>query len=172
MIDFKNLKKLTIGGVELKQLFINGIQVWKAISYTNQIPISTDKNGNIYNGKGFKENTWVNSGNEQMLNGQDSTGFIPCKVGDIVRLKNVSFDNNSYNRLSFFKSDKSFIGNVLGNSTWVLNTAFEGVKGSDGYYSQFKIISRAETANCAFLRVSCPNIDSSSIITVNQEITD
>ena len=30
MMDFSAIKKLTIGGVELKQLFIGGIQVWKS----------------------------------------------------------------------------------------------------------------------------------------------
>lgn len=172
MMDFSQFKKLTIGGVELKQLFINGVQVWKGVSYTNQIPISTDKSGAVYNGKGFKENTWVNAGNEGQTTGKDCTGFIPCKIGDVIRFKNVAFDNNSNNRLSFFKSDKSYIGQVNGNSTYILNTNFSGVKGSDGYYTQLKIISRTETTNCAFIRVSCNNIDSSSIITVNQEITD
>lgn len=29
MMDFSKFRKLYINGVELKQLFINGIQVWK-----------------------------------------------------------------------------------------------------------------------------------------------
>lgn len=172
MIDFKNLKKLTIGGVELKQLFINGVQVWKAVSYTNQIPISTDKSGAIYNGKGFKENTWVNAGNEGSVSGKNCTGFIPCKIGDVIRLKNIGFDNDSNNRLSFFKSDKSYIGQANGNSTWYLNSVFKGEKGSDGYYNKLTLADNAISTGCAFIRVSCNNIDSSSIITVNQEITD
>ena len=172
MIDFKNLKKLTIGGVELKQLFINGIQVWKAISYTNQIPISTDKSGNIYNGKGFKENTAILTGNEQSVNGKDSTGWIPCKVGDIIRLKNVDFDNDNNCRLVFYKSDKTYINQVTGNATYILNTSFKGIKDSSGNYTQLTITSRSETTNCAYIRMTANDINANSIITINQEITD
>ena len=41
-MDFSVIKKLTIGGIELKQLFINGVKVWAMKTFTNQVPISTD----------------------------------------------------------------------------------------------------------------------------------
>ena len=170
MMDFSGLKKLTIDGIELKQLFINGIQVWTGVSYTNQIPISTDASGNIYNGKGWKDNTWLNGGNESTVSGRETTGFIPCKVGDVIRFQNVGFDNTATNRLTFYKSDKTYIANVIGSSTYVLNTSFKGVKDADGFYTQLTISSRTETANCGFVRVSCDRIDASSVITINQEI--
>ena len=47
MIDFSKFKKLTIGGVELKQLFINGIRVWKS-GYKNWVKFSTE-NGGFWN---------------------------------------------------------------------------------------------------------------------------
>lgn len=170
-MNLSGFKELTIGGVKLKELLINGIQVWKAVSYTNQIPISTDANGNIYNGKGWKENTWVNGGVESEYYGKEATGYIPCKVGDIIRFKNVGFDNTKENRLAFYKSDKSYIANVIGNSTYILNTTFKGVKDANGYYTQLTIASHSTTTNCGFVRISCGEIDSSSIITINQEIT-
>lgn len=49
-MDFSTLKKLTIDGVELKQLLINGIQVWKASSYKNLVTNSPDVDGKPYNG--------------------------------------------------------------------------------------------------------------------------
>lgn len=172
MIDFKNLKKLTIGGVELKQLFVDGIQVWKAISYTNQIPIATDKSGNIYNGKGFKDGIAVLAGVEYNSTDKDSTGFIPCKVGDIIRLRNVALNNETNCRLNFYKADKTYLSQVAGNSTYILNTSFKGVKDSNGNYTQLTITSRAETANCAYIRITANDINTNSIITINQEITD
>ena len=170
MIDFSNFKQLFIGGVELKELFINGIQVWKGVSYTNQIPISTDASGNIYNGKGFKENVLVSAGVEYNHTGKDTTGFIPCVVGSVIRLKNVAFNNEQNCRLNFYKADKTYIGQAAGNSTYILNTSFKGVKDADGYYTQFTITSRTETTDCAFVRITANDIDDSSIITINEEI--
>lgn len=63
--------------------------------YTNQIPISTDTNGTIYNGTGYREKTRGNSsgaatdiGTQTAVNPVFFTGFIPCKQGDVIRLKN------------------------------------------------------------------------------------
>ena len=173
-MDFSQFKSLIIGGVELKQLSINGVQVWnaEAASYTNQIPISTDASGAIYNGKGWKEHTWVNGGNENYNWGTYVTGFIPCKVGDIIRLKDVTFNNSTaYGRLSFFNSNKTYIGQVLSNGTWNLDTEFKGVKDASGNYTQLTIKSLSGvSANCAFIRITAQGLTDASIITINEEI--
>lgn len=173
-MDFSQFKSLTIGGVELKQLSINGVQVWAAqtASYTNQIPISTDASGAIYNGKGWKENTWVNGGNEAYNWGTYVTGFIPCKAGDVIRLKNVTFNTSSnLGRLSFFNSSKAYIGQVMSNGTWYLNTEFKGVTDASGNYTQWTIKSVSGiSANCAFIRITAQGTLADSIITINEEI--
>lgn len=176
MIDFKNLKKLTIGGVELKQLFINGIQVWKAASYTNQIPISTDQSGAVYNGKGWKANTRVDPSGDQTVSGCESTGFIPCKVGDVIRLKNVTMPKGNANcRIVFYKSDKTRINHAQCNSSWYVDTCFKGVLDSNNSYTKFTITSAScaeMTSGTAFIRITANHIDDNSIITINQEIKD
>jgi hypothetical protein len=169
MIDFKNLKKLTIGGVELKQLFINGIQVWKAASYTNQIPISTDKNGSIYNGKGWKDATYDNNGTVGVNNATDLTGFIPCKAGDVVRLQNMPFNTSvAQCRLTFYNSSKGFIGQYLVASSWYMDTELKGVKDASGNYIQWTIKNLSGTV--AFIRITAASITTNSIVTVNQVI--
>ena len=169
-MDFSGFKKLTIGGIELKKLLINGIQVWTGVSYTNQIPISTDEDGSIYNGKGWAENTWVNGGKASYNWGSEATGYIPCKVGDVIRFKDFGLDNTSTNRLAFYKSDKSYIGQITGNSTYILDTSFSGVKDANGYYTKLTITSRLETANCGFVRFNTNDINDNSIVTINEEI--
>ena len=171
-MDFSQLKKLTIGGIELKQLFIDGIQIWKAISYINQIPVSTDASGAIYNGKGYKEKTYINNGVEGSNSTTDSTGFIPCKVGDIIRMKNMPFSSTvAQCRISFFKSDKTFIGQVLVSSSWYMDTKFIGVKDSNGNYTELTITNVSGiTANCAFVRITAIDITADSVVTINQEI--
>ena len=172
-MDFSQFKKLTIGGVELKQLFINGVQVWKGVSYTNQIPISTDKDGSVYNGKGYRENYYDNNGNIGTNNTTDLSGFIPCKIGDVVRLKNVTYDGtNSSARLTFYKPDKTYIGQVTSNSSWIMSNMFAAEKDSSGNYVKFTIKSHTSTTGCGFFRISANEINANSIITVNQEITD
>lgn len=84
------------------------------VSYTNQIPISTDASVNVYNGTGYKEDKRMGSdgnegnlGNPNAVNAPFITGFIPCKQGDVIRLKNcyiatgdgdgnISAESNSY----------------------------------------------------------------------------
>ncbi len=94
-MDFRNIKKLNIGGVELKQLFIGGTQVWKAITFTNQVPISTDTDGSIFNGVGYKENVRLSSSggiSSSAVNGAVTTGFIPW-YGDttVIRMQGVKW---------------------------------------------------------------------------------
>lgn len=67
------------------------------ISYTNQIPISTDTDGSIYNGTGYKTSSRCNSSGVVAdctggTNPPFVTGFIPCKQGDVIRLKNCYVD--------------------------------------------------------------------------------
>lgn len=173
-MDFTTLKKLTIGGVELKQLFINGVQVWKGANYTNQIPISTDASGNIYNGKGWKQNTRVDASGDVTVSGYYSTGFIPCKVGDVIRFENMPMPKgNSHCRLVFYKSDKTRINHANLNSSWYVGTCFSGVVDSNNNYIQFTITSEkcAEmTGGTAFIRITAQHIDDSSVVTINQVI--
>lgn len=173
-MDLSGFKELSIGGIKLKELLINGIQVWKAVSYTNQIPISTDVNGNIYNGKGWKENTFVYTTGDATQAGYESTGFIPCKVGDVIRLKNVTMTKgNTYTRIVFYKSDKTRINHCQMNSTWYTESCFKGVLDSNNSYTQFTITSKdcpEMTQGTAFIRITANQIDSTSIITINQEI--
>ena len=168
-MDFSQFKKLTIGGVELKQLFINGVQVWKGVSYTNQIPISTDKDGSVYNGKGWKDATYDNNGNVGTNGTTDLTGFIPCKAGDVIRLKNMPFTASvAACRITYYKSDKSFITQHIAASSWYMNNVLKGVKDSSGNYIQLTINSSIGAV--AFIRFTAASITADSIVTVNEEI--
>jgi len=111
-MDFRNLKKLVIDGVELKQLFINGIQVWKT-GYKNWVKYSTEADGvTIYNGGlGYKENARVRSGGaESGSPGALCTGFIPFKKGDILRIYPQFCGLNTNNTLNFADENFSNLG--------------------------------------------------------------
>ena len=61
--------------------------VKSAPSYINQIPLSTDSSGAIYNGGlGYKNGFRLSSSGEEKANAASFvTGFIPVKAGDVIR---------------------------------------------------------------------------------------
>ena len=130
--------------------------------YTNQIPLSTDADGNPYNnGLGYKTGTRLNSSsNEVAISGMCCTGFIPLtgKAGDVIRIKNVTYAGTATVYLICFNQggtgSKTYTQSVLESATvdgvTTITTSY------DGLYS---------------MRLSCGVIDDTSIITVNEEIT-
>jgi len=91
------MKKLNIGGIDLVELFINGIRVWKS-GPKNWVRYSTTEDGTtIYNGGlGYKNGYRVRSGGAEgdQPNGT-CTGFIPVKAGDVVRISGCDFGTSS-----------------------------------------------------------------------------
>lgn len=146
-------------------------------TYTNQIPISTDTDGSIYNGVGYKSGYYISSsgGALSSRSGSYVTGFIPCKIGDVVHLQNVNFDSDasdkSYHRVAFYDSNKTYIGLFNGQSIAVPDSS---VQNSDGVWTQFGIkasMGGVDYSSAAYFRLCCSGIDDTSIITINEEIT-
>lgn len=148
-----------------------------APSYTNLLPSAIDTDGSIYNGVGWKEGYRISS--DGAPTGQDGsylTGFIPVKIGDVVHLKNVKWQNgvttglNSGNqRVSFYDANKAHLGqaNAIG-----LGGTLSGVKDANGIWTQFTVknFSGVTLDNAAYFRLNCAEISGESIITVNEEI--
>lgn len=117
-MDFRNIKKLNIGGVDLKQLFIGADQVWKA-GYKNWVQYSTESDGvTIYNGGlGYKEGYRVRSGGaEQATTNTACTGFIPFKKGDVLRIYPAFAGQNIVNSINFANSSRTNIGQASGTT--------------------------------------------------------
>lgn len=56
--------------------------------YTNVVSTSVDENGDIFNGSGWMANKQVGSdGSIKDATGTYVTGFIPVKLGDVIRIK-------------------------------------------------------------------------------------
>lgn len=146
----------------------------------NQIPISTDTDGSIYNGKGYKEGTRISSssGSISANDATDLTGFIPVKMGDVIRMKNVDFKwatVASAGGLHYYSSDKTTKLVSLNTSGYpniqeLSPTEMDAVYDESGNLIQFTVTNYGDLSNPGYLRVCASNIDDSSIITVNQEI--
>lgn len=193
-LDFRNIKKLTIGGVSLKSLAINGVQVWK--SFTNQIPISTDTDGSIYNKTGYMVGKRINSSgavanvdNPSAAKAPFVTGFIPCKQGDVIRLKNCYIP--AVNTAVW--GDASANTNVFGGGFWGLRSGlYSSAKAKVNVFSwgtfqdgDTKIVSGYSAVNNRYtqftiaqgsikyirLTLATDTSPADAIVTVNEEIT-
>ena len=98
----------------------------KIVSYTNQVPISTDADGNVYNGTGYKDGYRINSsGAEAELSGFTATGFIPFTKGQTIRIGGEGITYDKYGcLLMFYDLSKTVIANAgigydkVGNTTY------------------------------------------------------
>lgn len=96
------------------------ICVYSKYTYKNQVPISTDTDGSIYNGVGYKENVRLSSSggiSGTAQTGSVTTGFIPWHGdGDVLRLKGVEWLNATTNYdghfyIMFYDANKKSRGN-------------------------------------------------------------
>ena len=129
-----NSVTILMGGVDVSTYYKDGIiaipevtgdivitatAVEQAPSYTNQIPISTDVNGSGYGTNGYALNTRINSsGAVVAASGYLTTGFIPCAVGDTIRLNKFVSDRATYggnSKLLFFDSNHTKLTGTNGN---------------------------------------------------------
>lgn len=116
-MDFSLFKKLSIDGVELKQLFVDGIQVWKT-GYKNWVPYSTESDGvTIYNGGlGYKDGYRVRSGGAEAANSYSTiTGFIPFNKGDVLRIYPKFIGLNNINAINFSDGNFNNLGQINDN---------------------------------------------------------
>lgn len=181
MMDFSKFKKLTIGGVELKQLFINGVQVWKS-GYKNWVRYSTEADGvTIYNGGlGYKDGYRIRSGGGEGATSYGScTGFMPVKGGDIVRFGGWDFAKvANENAINVSNSDFENIGQTAGLG----NYGILAPNGAYGAYNIDSIVKESDTvyrwvvppaaSGVAYIRVSgyTRKGGSKMIVTINEEI--
>ena len=148
-------------------------EIITAPGYTNQIPISTDTGGSVYNGVGYKSGVSLNSSGEEIpSSGAAVSGYIPVRKGDIIRIKDTSqanFDMTLMMTLTAAKAGTENCGktisNIQGNAMYGTLTINGNVATWDtsgiGYYFW---------NDFAWLRVTTHSAD--AIVTVNEEITD
>lgn len=150
---------------------IDRVASW-ASAIINQIPISTDANGAVYNTAGYKENTRLSSSGgftESAYTGVDLTGYIPVKNGDVVRLANMSlaYNSDTYPGMLYLYNDMStFAGHTTTRKMenaggWNIQTD------GNGNVTEFTMNF---TSNVTHMRLTAADINAESIITVNQVI--
>lgn len=130
-------------------------------AYTNQIPLSVTSSGAEYvghNGEdGYSAGYRVNSsGNEVQQSGMCCTGYIPVE-DNTVRLKNITVSGTSTSYFVFYYQDKTY--HQVKPLTDVLKDVGGGVYEGTLTYK-------------GWIRISCGVIDDTTILTLDEEITD
>ena len=171
---------VTMGGTDITATAVSGSTVHIAsvtgnvvitavavAAYTNQIPISTDTDGSIFNGVGYQKGYRLNSsGNPSSQTSTYITGFIPVRSGDTVRFDGMGLEEGSApineQRIAFYDANKTVIVAPYWKDT--------GTNTMSGGYLVSMTVPDYPGKTVAFARFGCYWIDSHSVITVNEEI--
>lgn len=186
--NFANYVRLDIPEGRVKKITCksDGTVLWTA-GYVNQVPLSIDSSGEIYNGTGYKNGYRIRSGGaEGALGDAVCTGFIPVSGGDVVRLSGWTFSHvTAGNAINLADSAFTNLGQVTsqGNEYGIMASTYKAygwssvVEESDGVW---KWVVPPAASGVAYIRVS--GFDNSTyadetlvgtrmIVTVNEEIT-
>ena len=186
---------ITMGGVDVSTFYKDGViaipnvtgdleitvtAVQSAPSYTNQIPISTDADGSVYNDIGYMLNMRLpTNGVPSAQDGCLVTGFIPFSVGDTIRVNKFVATNAyvGYGKVMYYKADHTIIGGTVAtylrsNDLYTIGQPLNFTPAStihDSGTGTEKDISAA-----AYIRLSIGgynDVASDIICTINEEIT-
>ena len=147
----------------------------KIVSYTNQVPISTDADGNVFNGTGYIDGYRINSsGATAALSGFTATGFIPFTKGQTIRIGGEGITYDKYGcLLMFYDLSKTVITNAgisydkIGNTTYGTWTTEENsvfcLDPNDTYPNTL-------SGNSGYIRISANGSGANLIVTLDEEI--
>lgn len=124
----------------------------------NLVAISVDKDGNIYNGVGYRNDTYISSSSPMgysSKSGYVSTGFFPAKNGDkLYSTGSAQFVLNDANcRVFVYDANKSFLGylNAMAGDFGTGN--LDGFELNNGYYDASNNKKQIESG-IAFVRLA------------------
>lgn len=158
-------------------------------NFTNQVPISIDTDGSIFNGMGYKENVRLSSSggiSGSAQNGSVTTGFIPFPDGDktIIRMKGVEWKamqslSGQHYYFNFYDSNKNFLKYLAAteheNLSHIVTVTRESnevetIVWNQSYGDSNAILSDIRN-KAKFVRITANGKGVDFIVTINEEIT-
>lgn len=156
----------------------------------NQVPISTDTDGSIYNGTGYKDDTRLSSsggvsGTAQA--GSVTTGFVPWTRDKAIYMKGAEWLHATANHtghfyLNFYDASKTFVVDtgVSSNSYDAADSVFPAnitiTYDEATGVTKFELIPNEWLydllISAAYIRLNAYGKGADLIVTVNQEITE
>lgn len=141
----------------------------EVVAYTNLLPISTDADGAIYNGVGYKADTYLSSGVDGTKTGIYASGYIQGVANEygnyFFYLKNVGMQTGQdSHRVALYDGTKTYITTV---KTTVTGNPF--TYGDDGNIAQL-MFTGTSYPDGLYIRICCGYLGDDSIITANEPI--
>ena len=135
----------------------------------------------LYNGTGYKDGyRFKSDGTEVSASGFAITGYIPAKLGDVIRITKdlwtYTITNQEYQGIKFYKSNYSTFNNSSTPYWYIKDNSRMNIVEYDNYIelTLTKEVSESVTdiTNCTYIRF-CVNSNglSTGVITINQPIT-
>lgn len=143
-------------------------------TYTNQIPLAIDASDNPFNGgQGWKTGYRLSAsgGSETAADGYECTGFIPAKIGDVLRVKNIDLTAENATNIVFYDGSKTPIicnGTNKGTTLALFFSTSEGDGVSSGTIGSSANLTFS--TDVAFIRIGSQSITADSILTINEPI--
>lgn len=124
-MDFTGVSAVAIPEGNVLRILCGTEVLWeKPSSYTNQVPISIDTDGNVYNGTGYKNGYRLSSsGGESEAAYCAVTGFIKAKAGDTIRIKGYQWVGSGQSTCYIGTYDENFAKVYMGNAIGSYHTA-------------------------------------------------
>ena len=143
----------------------------EVLNVNNLLPTSTDASGNVYNGCGYKANTYLSGGSEGGRDGVYCSGFIAAKKGDVIRFKNVTMTNgNGNHRMSLYDANKAHIANGTSSMASGQMPAMYAITYDSANNVTSITLSHSYCNNMGFFRFCCGYLGPDSIVTINEVI--
>ena len=148
--------------------------------YTNQVPVSIDTDGSVFNGKGYiGEKRLSSTGILKDAEYVSATGFIPASSGAKVGIKGTAWDSSS-DYVCAYKSDFSFISALNGQGAYNGGTITREndvtivtlLNNSDIAYVRVSALHDSDDAGYSSVKTPKEGPGSYLIVTVNEEIID
>lgn len=140
------------------------------VEIINQIPISIDSSGAVYNGIGYKQNVRLKSDGvteDTVSANTDLTGYIPAVVGNEVYIKDMVLTPTETTGGQYLTIMRLYDASFTMLKAFSYGNTFNPTE-ENGVY---KYTVPSDYPNTTYIRMQAQTINDASVITVNQPIT-
>lgn len=183
---FVGIKKLVAPEGEIHQIVCENQLIWRRPDKNlNRVLSSIDVDGEIFNNIGYQEGYRLSSsGALKEQNSSVVTGFIPYKVGDIVRMNGVNWSttvSTGYVYIVFYDKDFAYLSHInrymegsttdkgISNASTTINKNTSSILTDVNNITTFNI-KFVNQLDVAYIRISANGKGADMMITINEEI--
>ena len=137
------------------------------VAYTNIVQYATDKNGSVYESKGYKNSCGLSqSGEEQQMTGCVVTGFLHIGADAVIRVKGINYNGNGC-YLCLYNQNYELVESINLNG---ISNSNKGISISNVILTFTPSIADIDLNSMSYFRISGVGSGHNLIITYSEEI--